>query len=94
MLEKIDPAAMFRNAGCLLDKELSVDAEKLLHEALDRAACTAAIKAGRPLSPEEIRQLLADRQLTQVPGRCPHGRPTSISFTLKELEKQFKRTGF
>jgi DNA mismatch repair protein MutL len=95
LLEKIDPAAYVQEMlDAFLDKELSVDAEKLLHEVLDRAACTAAIKAGRPLSPEEIRQLLADRQLAQVPGRCPHGRPTSISFTLKELEKQFKRTGF
>lgn len=95
LLEKVDPVVYFLEMlDTFLDKELCVDAEKLTHEVLDRAACKAAIKAGQALTPEEIEQLLADRQSAESPGRCPHGRPTSISFTLKDLEKQFKRTGF
>lgn len=70
------------------------DEERLLGEVLERAACRAAVKAGQPLTPAEIEQLLADRNLARTPGRCPHGRPTSLTFTLKELDKQFKRTGF
>ncbi|HOL89737.1 MAG TPA: DNA mismatch repair endonuclease MutL [Anaerohalosphaeraceae bacterium] len=77
-----------------LDKGSDVDEEQLLAEVLERAACRAAVKAGQPLTPAEIEQLLADRKLAETPGRCPHGRPTSLVFTLKELEKQFKRTGF
>ncbi|NLH17279.1 MAG: DNA mismatch repair endonuclease MutL [Phycisphaerae bacterium] len=78
----------------LTDDALRVDRERLLHEILDMAACKAAIKAGQPLSPQEIEQLLADRDTVQRASRCPHGRPTTIRFTLGELEKQFKRTGF
>lgn len=78
----------------LTDEALRVDRERLLHEILDMAACKAAIKAGQPLSPQEIEQLLADRDAVQRASRCPHGRPTTIRFTLGELEKQFKRTGF
>ncbi len=78
----------------LTDDALRVDRERLLHEILDMAACKAAIKAGQPLSPQEIEQLLADRDAVQRASRCPHGRPTTIRFTLGELEKQFKRTGF
>jgi len=76
----------------LTDRETHVDAERLLHEVLDMAACKAAIKAGQPLSATEMRQLLADKETVERASRCPHGRPTTIRFTLAELEKQFKRT--
>jgi len=37
-------------------------------------------------------QLVADKDTIERAGRCPHGRPTTIRFSLDELEKQFKRT--
>jgi DNA mismatch repair protein MutL len=76
----------------LTDKAAELDAERLFDEILNMAACKAAIKAGQKLSDIEIEQLLADRQRTECPGRCPHGRPTTIKFSISELEKQFKRT--
>ena len=56
------------------------------------AACKAAIKAGQKLSDSEIKQLLADKEMTDYSSHCPHGRPTTIKFSISELEKQFKRT--
>ncbi len=76
----------------LTDKGLGLDAEKLLDEVLNMAACKAAIKAGQKLTDNEIEQLLADKEKIESPSRCPHGRPTVIKFTSAELEKQFKRT--
>ncbi len=76
----------------LTDRDVHLDAERLLHEVLDMAACKAAIKAGQPLSVAEMRQLLADKETVDRASHCPHGRPTTIRFTLAELEKQFKRT--
>jgi DNA mismatch repair protein MutL len=76
----------------LTDKSIGADTERLLHETLDMAACKAAVKAGRPLTDEEMAQLIADKETIERAGRCPHGRPTTIKFTLDELEKQFKRT--
>ena len=76
----------------LCDKSLGLDAERLLHEVLDMAACKAAIKAGQALTAGEMQQLLADKETVERAGRCPHGRPTTIKFTISELEKQFKRT--
>ncbi len=76
----------------LTDKAGELDPERLLDEVLNMAACKAAIKAGQKLSNGEIVQLLADRQRTECAGRCPHGRPTTIKFSISELEKQFKRT--
>ncbi|MGA1979685.1 MAG: DNA mismatch repair endonuclease MutL [Sedimentisphaerales bacterium] len=76
----------------LTDKGLGLDAEELLDEVLNMAACKAAIKAGQKLTDNEIEQLLADREITERVSRCPHGRPTTIKFSMTELEKQFKRT--
>ncbi len=76
----------------LTDKSLNLDAERLLHELLDMTACKAAIKAGQSLTNTEMAQLLADKQTIERASHCPHGRPTTIKFTLTELEKQFKRT--
>jgi DNA mismatch repair protein MutL len=95
LAEQLKPAEFVRDLlDRLTDDALRVDRERLLHEILDMAACKAAIKAGQPLTPQEIDQLLADRDAVQRASRCPHGRPTTIRFTLAELEKQFKRTGF
>ena len=64
----------------------------LFDDILNMVACKAAIKAGQKLTDSEIRQLLADRERFESTSRCPHGRPTTIRFSISELEKQFKRT--
>ena len=43
------------------------------------------------LGDDEIERLLAGREVIDRASQCPHGRPTTIKFTLSELEKQFKR---
>lgn len=76
----------------LSEKTGEVEVEGLLHEVLDMASCKAAIKAGQALSEAEMEKLLAEKEVIERASRCPHGRPTTIRFTLSELEKQFKRT--
>ena len=66
--------------------------ELLIHELLDMMACKAAVKAGDALSDEEIRGLIQQRPLVEKSSNCPHGRPTSLRFSLADLERQFKRT--
>ncbi len=66
--------------------------EVLIHELLDMMACKAAVKAGDPLSPEEIDSLIANKHLVEKHSNCPHGRPTTLQMNLRDLEKQFKRT--
>ena len=93
MLARADTIDFVRDLIDLLtEKGVGLDPERLLDEVLNMAACKAAIKAGQRLSNSEIEQLLADRQQVDYAGRCPHGRPTTIKFSLSDLEKQFKRT--
>jgi DNA mismatch repair protein MutL len=94
-MEKLDPAEFVRELLERGEQELlDLHDEELLHELLDMMACKAAVKAGDPLSPGEIEALLARRELVERSSNCPHGRPTTLRLTLRDLEKQFKRTGF
>lgn len=68
------------------------DRRDLLDELLHSLACRAAIKAGDPLSPEEVAALVEQRHLAQDSHHCPHGRPTELVFTREDLDRQFKRT--
>lgn len=69
-----------------------VEPEALLEELLQMTACKAAIKAGDPLSGDEIRALLSRADGVDKSSNCPHGRPTTLRLTVEDLEKQFKRT--
>ena len=70
---------------------LGDDPEAALHEVLDMMACKAAIKAGDRLKPAEIEELLAYRETVERSSNCPHGRPTSLRLSIRDLEKQFGR---
>lgn len=65
--------------------------EKTLYKIATKA-CKAAVKANDKLSIMEIESLLNQMSLCENPFSCPHGRPTFIKMTKKEMEKRFKRT--
>jgi DNA mismatch repair protein MutL len=94
-LEKLNPGDFVRELLERGEQELlDLHDEELLHEVLDMMACKAAVKAGDPLTQGEIEALLARRDLVERSSNCPHGRPTTLRLSLRDLEKQFKRTGF
>lgn len=55
-------------------------------------ACKAAIKAGDPLTTEEMQHLIDRLFATRNPYFCPHGRPIIVNLSLKELDRRFERT--
>ncbi len=65
--------------------------ETLIHSAIDMMACKAAVKAGDVLTQDEMIALLAQRHLVDRSSNCPHGRPTTLQLTTRDLERQFKR---
>jgi DNA mismatch repair protein MutL len=54
-------------------------------------ACHAAIRAGQPLSQEEMRELLRQLEATEDPRHCPHGRPTMVHMSADALAREFRR---
>ena len=54
-------------------------------------ACKAAVKANDRLSEMEARALMERLLTLENPFTCPHGRPTIVELTKREMEKMFKR---
>ena len=61
-------------------------------EAIAQAACKAAVKRRDRLSLAEIEQLVVDLATTSMPYTCPHGRPTLIYTSFKDLNRKFGRS--
>jgi DNA mismatch repair protein MutL len=55
-------------------------------------ACKAAVKAGDRLSDEELQELMRLREAVDRSSNCPHGRPTAIRLSIRDLEKRFGRS--
>jgi DNA mismatch repair protein MutL len=55
------------------------------------ASCKAAVKAREALSGEEARALVHRLMELENPFTCPHGRPTVVRLTKREIERMFLR---
>ena len=54
-------------------------------------ACHAAIKVNMPLDLQKMEWLLSELANTEAPMSCPHGRPVVLRYSLREIERAFKR---
>jgi DNA mismatch repair protein MutL len=92
ILKDTDAAAFLRDLlDRLAEKGEQTHTEEAIHDVLDMMSCKAAVKAGDPLTPDEIDALLAQKDRVEKSSNCPHGRPTTLRLTIRDLEKQFKR---
>jgi DNA mismatch repair protein MutL len=92
MLAKSSPSEVLRElVECLEVAGNRPEPTTLLEDLLHSIACKAAVKFGDPLVSAEIDALLADRHLIRDSHHCPHGRPTTLTFTRQQLDRQFKR---
>ena len=64
---------------------------ELIDEKVASMSCKAAVKGNSRLSAQEVDALIGELLTLDNPYHCPHGRPTIIAMTKKELEKKFKR---
>jgi DNA mismatch repair protein MutL len=76
----------------LAHQAAKTEPETVIQELLEMMACKAAVKAGDPLTDQEIDTLMQQRHLVEKSSSCPHGRPTSLHLSKADLERQFKRT--
>ncbi len=64
---------------------------ELIDEKVASMSCKAAVKGNNRLSAQEVDALIGELLLLDNPYHCPHGRPTIIAMSKRELEKKFKR---
>jgi DNA mismatch repair protein MutL len=79
LLERADDLAFVADA--------KAGGESAMRQVLDMMACKAAVKAGDRLSDPELDELVKLRLEVERSSNCPHGRPTSVRLTIRELEK-------
>ncbi len=60
-------------------------------EVLISASCKMAVKAGDPLTFEEMNALVGDLLKSENPYTCPHGRPIIIELSNTDLDRKFGR---
>jgi DNA mismatch repair protein MutL len=54
-------------------------------------ACHSAVRAGKILTDDEMRELIRQLEQVNLPNTCPHGRPTMLHLSIGQLEKEFGR---
>ena len=65
--------------------------QRVLLDVIATQSCHSSVRAGQNLSSLEANALLEQMQKTDYGAHCPHGRPTSVRLSWKEIEKLFKR---
>ena len=55
-------------------------------------SCHAAIKVNMPLTVDKMEWLLSALARAENPATCPHGRPIVLHYSLREIQRAFKRT--
>jgi DNA mismatch repair protein MutL len=72
-------------------EEQALNLEKVRGRIAASIACHAAIKVNMPLEQNKMEWLLQELSKTECPMTCPHGRPVVLRYSMKDIQKAFKR---
>ena len=72
-------------------EDQALNMEKVRARIAASIACHAAIKVNMPLQQNKMEWLLAELSKTECPMSCPHGRPVVLRYSMKDIQKAFKR---
>jgi DNA mismatch repair protein MutL len=72
-------------------EEQALNLDKIGYRIAASIACHAAIKVNMPLEQNKMEWLLAELAKTECPMSCPHGRPIVLRYSMKDIQKAFKR---
>ena len=72
-------------------EEQSLNLERIRTSIDASIACHAAIKVNMPLDQAKMQWLLHELAKTDCPMSCPHGRPVVLRYSVKDIQKAFKR---
>jgi DNA mismatch repair protein MutL len=69
----------------------SISIDSLQSKIAASTSCHAAIKVNTPLDTTKMEWLLGELAKTEYPMSCPHGRPVVLRYSVREIERAFKR---
>lgn len=91
IFEKPENVDFFNDVLDLLNSSTPNASLEIKFAKIATISCKAAVKAHNKLSETEIYVLIEKLMKLENPFNCPHGRPTIIELSKKEIEKKFKR---
>jgi DNA mismatch repair protein MutL len=91
----VSPAAVEHMLHEILEQfereEQSLNLEKIRTQIAASIACHAAIKVNMPLEQNKMEWLLQELAKTDCPMSCPHGRPVVLRYSVRDIQRAFKR---
>jgi DNA mismatch repair protein MutL len=72
-------------------EEQSLNLEKIRTQIAASIACHAAIKVNMSLEQSKMEWLLQELAKTDCPMSCPHGRPVVLRYSVRDIQRAFKR---
>ncbi len=87
-----DPALLLEDlADGLATHDSHLSAAESVDAILGRIACHSVVRVGRVLETAEVEALLVELDALTYGSNCPHGRPVSVEFTRRQVERMFGR---
>ena len=65
--------------------------ERVVSDLCATLACHSAIRAGKSLNPDHMKELLVQMDEFPLSSFCPHGRPVFVEYLISRLERDFGR---
>lgn len=90
-MHQVDIELFLRDMLDYFFEEKDISLERMRKKAVATMACHSSIRFNRHLSKIEMEQVLTDLKNCEEPFHCPHGRPTFMRLSDKQLEKEFYR---
>jgi DNA mismatch repair protein MutL len=72
-------------------EQQTLNLDAIRHRIAASIACHAAVKVNMPLEQNKMEWLLRELAQTECPMSCPHGRPVVLRYSVKDIQKAFKR---
>ena len=72
-------------------EQQTLNLDAIRHRIAASIACHAAIKVNMPLEQNKMEWLLQELAQTECPMSCPHGRPVVLRYSVKDIQRAFKR---
>jgi DNA mismatch repair protein MutL len=92
-LDSGESEQMFKDLLDRVESELNPERswEVIQERVAATIACHSSVRAGDPLTTDEVRALLSDLSKARLPFNCPHGRPVIVAMPRMEIESRFQR---
>jgi DNA mismatch repair protein MutL len=82
---------LFEILDGIVRENQSISIDSLQSKIAASTSCHAAIKVNTPLDTVKMEWLLGELAKTEYPMSCPHGRPVVLRYSVREIERAFKR---